>query len=142
MFYNYTMWSKIRNADYLLWIKKSLKTIRWLAWNEIMKKYNLHTYKKETPAQVFSCELCEILQNSFLKEHVWMVTSDLGKHLKTLAIIFELLGSEVIWKPYLKHNIVWKKIFLEKYVAANMYHGSNFGNRFVEPGMKVGIGCT
>ena len=48
-----------------------VKTTRWLAWNETIKKHSSHIYQKETPAQLFSCELCEILQNSFFKEHVW-----------------------------------------------------------------------
>ena len=27
--------------------------------------------KKETPAQVFSCEFCEISKNTFFIEHLW-----------------------------------------------------------------------
>ena len=31
--------------------------------------------KKETLAQVFSCEYCEISKNNFLTEHVWATAS-------------------------------------------------------------------
>ena len=31
--------------------------------------------KKETPAQVFSCEFCEISKNSFFTEHLWTTAS-------------------------------------------------------------------
>ena len=31
--------------------------------------------KKETLAQVFSCEFCEISKNTFLTEHLWMTGS-------------------------------------------------------------------
>ena len=88
------------------------------------KKYNLELYQKETPAQVFSCELCNILQNSFFEEHRWTAVSDLRKCLKALAIIivfegfFWIFGSERIWKPYLKNDIVWQKLFPEKYIIA------------------------
>ena len=32
--------------------------------------------KKETLAQVFSCEFCEILKNTFFIEHLWTTASD------------------------------------------------------------------
>ena len=31
--------------------------------------------KKETLAQVFSCEFCEISQNTFFTEHLWTTAS-------------------------------------------------------------------
>ena len=31
--------------------------------------------KKETPVKVFSCEFCEIFQNSFFVKHLWPVTA-------------------------------------------------------------------
>ena len=31
--------------------------------------------KKETQAQVFTCEFCEISKNTFLTEHLWMTAS-------------------------------------------------------------------
>ena len=60
-----------------------------------MKQWQKQTTQKEAPAQAFSYELSEVLQNSFFKEHVWTATSDLGKYLKTLAIIIAFL--EYIW---------------------------------------------
>ena len=76
---------------------------------------------------MFSSELYEILQNSFLKEHVWTAASDLGKYLKTLAIIIVFakyissLASAAIWKLYLKHDTVWEKFSPEKYIVATIY---------------------
>ena len=32
--------------------------------------------KKETQAQMFSCELCEIFNNTFFTEHLWTTASD------------------------------------------------------------------
>ena len=32
--------------------------------------------KKDTLAQVFSCEFCEIFKNTFLTEYIWMTASD------------------------------------------------------------------
>ena len=32
---------------------------------------NACNFIKETPAQVFFCEFCEIFQNTFFKEHLW-----------------------------------------------------------------------
>ena len=51
--------------------------------------------QRETPVQAFSCELSEILQKSFFKEHVWTNSSDLGKYLRMLAIIIAF--AENIW---------------------------------------------
>ena len=31
--------------------------------------------KKETQAQVFSCEFCEIFKNTFLTDHLWITAS-------------------------------------------------------------------
>ena len=33
--------------------------------------HRLATLLKKTPAQVFSCEFCEILKNTFFTEHLW-----------------------------------------------------------------------
>ena len=34
--------------------------------------------QKETPTQVFSCELCEIFKNTFFAEYLWTTTSNYG----------------------------------------------------------------
>ena len=39
--------------------------------------------KKETLAQVFSCEFCEISKNTFFTEHLW-TTASAGEFLKSL----------------------------------------------------------
>ena len=41
---------------------------------EISQNYGLNFIKKETLAQVFSCEFCEIAKNAFLTEHLrWLL---------------------------------------------------------------------
>ena len=35
--------------------------------------------KKETLAQVFSCEFCEISKNTFFTEHLWATASERAK---------------------------------------------------------------
>ena len=35
-----------------------------------------HTIKKETLAQVFSCEFCEISKNTFFTKHLWATASE------------------------------------------------------------------
>ena len=42
--------------------------------------------KKETLAQVFSCELCKIFKNNIFTEHLWMTAS--GCAIKHLAVVF------------------------------------------------------
>ena len=38
-------------------------------------RQSLFFIKKETLAQAFSCEFCEISQNTFLTEHLWKTAS-------------------------------------------------------------------
>ena len=47
-----------------------------LFFNKLYWKVNF--IEKEALAQVFSCELCEILKNTFLTEHLWATTSENG----------------------------------------------------------------
>ena len=42
--------------------------------------------KKETLAQVFSCEFCEISKNIFFAEHIWTTASNKVNHIhKTIT---------------------------------------------------------
>ena len=38
--------------------------------------------KKETLAQIFSCEFCEISKNTFFTEHLWAIASHIFKFYK------------------------------------------------------------
>ena len=38
-------------------------------------KLSKHTIKKETLAQIFSCEFCKISKNTFFAEHLWATAS-------------------------------------------------------------------
>ena len=42
--------------------------------------------KKETLAQVFSCEFCEISKNTFLTEHIWTIASEFLRQLQEVKI--------------------------------------------------------
>ena len=50
--------------------------------------------KKETLAQMFSCEFCEIVKNTFFIEHLWW--------------LFLQLSSEKVWKP--PETAIWRCI--------------------------------
>ena len=39
------------------------------------RTHSCNFIKKETVAQVFSCEFCEIFKNTFFKKHLWMIAS-------------------------------------------------------------------
>ena len=55
---------------------------------------------------------------SFFIEHL-RAAAILGKYLKTLTVIFDIVGNieilvyETIWKPYLEHDIAWDSCFLK-----------------------------
>ena len=53
--------------------KSSSSNWRRIVWVclTILWDWRLKGFKKETLAQVFSCEFCEISQNTFLTEHFW-----------------------------------------------------------------------
>ena len=51
--------------------------------------------KKETLAQVFSCEFCEISKNTFFTEHLWMTAS--GINSQTIDWLDSLLNRCFLW---------------------------------------------
>ena len=58
-----------------------------------IKKVVLKNFAK-TPAQVFSCEFCEISKNTFFTEHLWATAStNTHKHSKTHAQTHILIKS-------------------------------------------------
>ena len=81
---NYTndfSWTKYKNFDrwysvlidipFLLTFRKNLKSIDM---EQIKPPCTQNFIKKETLAQVFSCEFCEISKNiPFFKEHLWLL---------------------------------------------------------------------
>ena len=59
----------------------------------------LQLYKKETLAQVFFCEFCEISKNTFFTEHLWATASELSrKNILTMYcshfVVFNSLKNE------------------------------------------------
>ena len=72
--------------------------------------------KKETLAQVFSCEFCKIFKNTFSTEHLWMTTSE-DNYIKaaydyqmTSKMIREALQGEEAWLDHRKQHFLypWK----------------------------------
>ena len=59
--------------------------------------------KKETQAQVFSREFCEISKNTLFTEHLWATASDL-----------KLLEEALSWHPNLSFD--WLRTDYEKYI--------------------------
>ena len=49
-----------------------------------ISQYSGLNYWKETLAQVFSCEYCEIFQNTYFEEHMWTDTSEGNKKTKSV----------------------------------------------------------
>ena len=47
-----------------------------LFFNKVVDLSPATLLKKETLAQVFSCEFCKISTNTFLKEHLWVTASE------------------------------------------------------------------
>ena len=47
-------------------------------WCQIQKKLWIQVcnFLKETPTQVFSCEICQMFKNNYFEEHLRTVTSD------------------------------------------------------------------
>ena len=55
--------------------KRFLKTSRNSQENTCARVWACKSTKKETLAQVFSCECCEIFNNTFFTEHLWTTAS-------------------------------------------------------------------
>ena len=45
---------------------------------ELIESRTYNFIKKETMAQVFSCEFCKIYKNTFFTEHLWATASGLN----------------------------------------------------------------
>ena len=63
--------------------------------------------KKETLAQMFSCDFCEIWQNTFFTEHLWTTASENGEYQK---IRIDVL------KQVLKRQLIIEEISLSEFV--------------------------
>ena len=59
------------------------------------------TFKKETLAQVFFCEFCEISKSTFFKEHLWTTVSVYDRCALSVAL-FNLLQSRLTFLYPLK----------------------------------------
>ena len=64
--------------------------------------------KKESLAQVFSCEFCEISKNTFLTEHLWWLLLEIHFNLALMKMKNSSRVLVVVWfvgKHLLKHNL-------------------------------------
>ena len=57
------IWIEIQLGPPNSWIQKQP--------SEVLLRKGGNFIKKETPTQVFSCEICKISKNTFLTEHLW-----------------------------------------------------------------------
>ena len=55
--------------------------------NTCVGAFSLQLYEKETPTQVFSCEICEIFKNTYFEEHLWMAASTIKKSIDCYQIL-------------------------------------------------------
>ena len=69
--------------------------------------------KKETLAQVFSCEFCEISQSTFVTEHFWTTASEVA------SLYSEWRSYKLAFKfysiPILCHRITFQRLISNKY---------------------------
>ena len=68
----------------------------------------LQLYQKETPVQVFSCEICEIFKNSYFEELLRKIAS---------VINLEYIQRSSIVKVH-HVKIIWKRVFSDLYFPA------------------------
>ena len=66
--------------------------------------------KKETLAQVFSCEFCEISKNTFFTEHLWTTAS---------IECSDLTWRSDYWSVGFRYRVVWKLFYLSLYTIVS-----------------------
>ena len=64
--------------------------------------------KKETVAQVFSCEICEISKNTFFTEHIWTTASMSSQHFGWDLDELSNVSSLISFIKYLAGNYMFK----------------------------------
>ena len=52
------------------------KHLCWSIFIIKLQAFNLQVFKKETPAQVLSCEVCETFKNNYFEEYLQMAASE------------------------------------------------------------------
>ena len=82
--------------------------------------------KKETLAQVFYCDVCEISQNAFFREHLWVTASgnQQGKNLCTQCIFNQNIQNQVLYH-FAKSIYMQSTAFLDYKIFGfyTKYHG-------------------
>ena len=64
--------------------------------------------KKDTLVQVFSCELCEIVKNTFFTEHIWATASGISLTNTVMLFLFEEDWEEkkfIIWSAGILYSV-------------------------------------
>ena len=75
----------IKSSSFIFYISRS-RSSRSEVFCRTEQALICNIIKKETLAQLLSCEFCEIFKNIFFKEHLWWLL--LQKHLLSLTVIF------------------------------------------------------
>ena len=102
-----------------------------------LKRPAYNFIKKETLAQVFSCEFCEISKNTFFTEHIWVTASGSSKYLVahflnwvlpffslTISMNFPVIFITVglfIYIFNLFMNLNWRKYNLIKLIIVSLH---------------------
>ena len=74
------------------------KHLRWGLFFTKLQVFRPATFLKETPTQMFSCEIWEILNNTYFEEHLWTAASLywLLHHILIFTIHYSARFSELI----------------------------------------------
>ena len=67
---------------------------------DVLKNFDVFFIKKETLAQVFSCEFCEIFKNTYLKEHMRTAASIQGERNISFSGNFAHVLNKWFYKPF------------------------------------------
>ena len=49
--------------------------------------------KRETPTQIFSCEICKIFKNTYIQKHLWTTASDFLKAYPSSSLFGKILSA-------------------------------------------------
>ena len=96
--------------------------------------------KKEAPAQVSSCEICDIFNNIYFVEHLLMAASENAS--PKLKPSEACRHSEVEYQRFYWKGMLWKTIYPKIYVSLEAIFSyvffPNFKNSYLKP-LKISI---
>ena len=87
-----------------------------------LQAWGLQLYERQTLAQLFSCEFCEISKNTFFTEHVWATAWLYKLHRSYLIIYFNANLVQTSWSKNFKYQR-YLVIILFAYFVGNKAKG-------------------